>query len=65
MALKDWIRLERAFPSWRNKKTDENVTILKATGTKVKYIIHTGRENKFAFTRTQAFKLARQYMREY
>ena len=61
----NWIRLERAFPSWLNRKTDETITILKMKGTKVKYIIYTNHGNKFAFTRNQAIKLAKEYMEVY
>lgn len=65
MATKDWKKLDRAFPSWMNKITGEQITILKATGTSVKYIIYTDKGNKFAFSRPQAFKLAREYMEIY
>ena len=58
----NWVRMERAFPMWINRITNGTVTILKARGN---YIVYTDRDKKFAFTRNQAFRLARDYMKFY
>ena len=66
MALKDWIRLERTFPAFRNRKSDEAINILKANDKPIRYVIYyKDGQKKFVDTKSQALKFAKSYMRKH
>ena len=71
MALKDWVKLERIFPAWLNKKTDEQIYIFSDTKNNKKVYNITSNKyrttfnNEFNITKSQALKFAKSYMRSH
>lgn len=68
MTIKNWKRINRIYPYWMNKKTDNKVMILKTLQIREKYYVQYGNYpiqegRKFFMNRREAFKFAKQYMR--
>jgi len=67
MALKDWKKIDRIYPTWKNAKTEDAVTIFKTLQIREPYYVQYGTwvtsARKFFMTKTEALKFAKSYMR--
>ncbi len=65
MALKDWKKIGKIFPSWEKQKIHESISIFKDKNIYEVYINYGNRSDKKIFfkTNSQALKFAKSYMR--